>query len=116
MAITLKSIGHGFAVAFTDIFHVAKGAETVIAKIEGNPALQTAAEAVAGAIGGPAAADVTRVSFAILGEVGNVLASGDAAAKAKLLDAGLDTNVITLVEQLIQSSKAQLQAAGLKVA
>lgn len=113
--ITLNSVGHAFANAWNEIHKFTLGAETVIAKVESNPALQGVATGLAASIGGPAAADITRTGFAVLGELGSVLASGDAASKQHLLDAGLDQAVITQVEALITSSKSLLQSKGLKV-
>lgn len=94
MAITFNSIGHFFASVF-------QKSETVITKIEGT---ETTVEAVTAVIPtyGPLALPIEKAAYAVLGEVAAVLSSADAATKAKLVDAGLDQNIIATVEDLLK--------------
>jgi uncharacterized Ntn-hydrolase superfamily protein len=93
MAITFKSVGHFFATVF----------EKVVADIPKIQATEGVVETVSAAIPvyGPLAVPIEKAGYAVLGEIASVLTAGGAAAKAKLADAGLDTNVIATVEDLI---------------
>jgi hypothetical protein len=93
--ITFKSVGHLFATAFQKVV-------TVIPKIE---ATEGTVETVTAKVPvyGPLALPVEKAAYAILGEIGAVLSSSNAAGKQKLQDAGLDINVITTVEELLKS-------------
>ena len=90
--ITFKSVGHFLAKAFTA---VVKGVATV-AKSEAT------VEAVTSVVD-PAAVPLERAAYALLGEIGSLLAKGDAAVLAKLADAGLDTAVIQQVQDALKS-------------
>lgn len=98
MAITFKSVGHFFAKVFTAV-------STGITKVEGTEATVEAVTAVV-PVYGPLALTVEKAGYAVLGEVAAVLNAGDAAAKAKLADAGLDTSVLDTIEALIGSIPA----------
>lgn len=102
MAITFKSVGHFLAKALTA---VAKG----ITKVEGSEAVVEKVTADI-PVYGPLALTVEKAAYAALGELGAVLNAGDAAAAAKLADAGLDTNVIQTVEALIKEGIPGLAA------
>jgi len=95
MAITFKSVGHFFATvyqkALADLGKVEsteKTVETVSANVP---------------VYGPLAVTVEKAGYAVLGEISAVLTAGGAAAKAKLADAGLDSNVVATVEALMAS-------------
>ena len=97
MAITFKSVGHFFAKFFAMV-------ATDIPKVEGTEmAIETATAAVP--VYGPLALTVEKAGYAVLGELAAVINAGGAAAKAKLADAGLDTNVVTTVEALVAGNK-----------
>lgn len=92
MAITFKSVGHFFAVAYTA---VVKGLE----KVEGT---ETTVETATSSIPGSATAVlVEKGAYAVLGEISSLLAAGGAAAASKLADAGLDKAVVTQVQTLM---------------
>lgn len=114
MAITFKNPGHVFATFFKKAAADAKvvGADLVkaIAVVEDHKSeVEAVTGAVAAATGNAAAAPVAvsieDAGFAVLGELSSVISAGGSAASAKLLDAGLDKNLITLIEQLVAGSK-----------
>jgi hypothetical protein len=93
--ITFKSVGHFFATVYQKVVSVipkiaatAKTVETVTADVP---------------VYGPLALTVEKLGYAVLGELSAVLTTGGDAVKAKLNDAGLDTNVIASVEALVAS-------------
>lgn len=92
--ITFKSVGHFFATAFQKVV-------AVLPKVQ---AADGTVETVTAAIPvyGPLALPIEKLGFAVLGEIASVLNAGDAAAKQKLQDAGLDLNVIATVEALLK--------------
>jgi hypothetical protein len=90
-----KSIGHFFATFFQKVM-------TVLPKIE---ATATTVETVTAAIPvfGPLGLSVEKAAYAVLGELSAVLNAGEAAAAAKLADAGLDIKVIQTVQAIVAS-------------
>lgn len=96
MAITFKSIGHFFAKFYSALKADLPKVEATAATVE----LVTAAVPTYG----PLALPVEKLAYAALGELSAVINAGDAAAKAKLADAGLDTAVIESVEALVKSA------------
>ena len=91
-AISFKSVGHFFAVAFTA---VVKGLKDV----EGT---ETTVETATASIPGSATAVlVEKGAYAVLGEISSLLSVGGAAAASKLSDAGLDKAVVTQVQTLM---------------
>ena len=95
MAITYKSVGHFFAVAFTAL-------KTDLPKVEATaPTVEAVTAVAAGPVYGPQALTNEKAGYAALGELSAVLNAGGAAAAAKLADAGLDTNVIQTVQSLV---------------
>jgi hypothetical protein len=103
MAITLNSVGHFFAKAWTAIKTGEKDVEGALTKVEGTEKTVETATSVIPVIGAPAV-QIERTAYAVLGEVSAILAAGDAAAKAKLADAGLDQAVVTQVENLLATA------------
>jgi hypothetical protein len=102
MAFSFRSIGHFFAVGF-------KALVGDLPKIE---AAKPVVEAITNAIpGGAPFVAIEDVAFSLVGELAAVLTSGGAAAKAKLADAGLDINVLTNVENLLQTAPALVAVA-----
>lgn len=95
MAITFKSVGHFFATVYQKVIAVIPKIEAT----EGTVEEVTAKVPVYGTIALP----VEKLAYAVLGELAAVLNAGGAAAKAKLLDAGADENVISAVEALVAS-------------
>jgi len=94
MALSFKSIGHFFAT-------VAQKVLAVGVKIESSEqTVETVTAQVP--VYGPLAVPVEKAAYAVLGEVMAVLAAGDAAAKQKLADAGLDINVIDTAEAVLK--------------
>lgn len=93
--ISFKSVGHFFATVF----------QKVVADIPKVQATASTVEAVTAVIPtyGPIAVPIEKAGYAVLGELAAVLTAGGDAAKSKLADAGLDTNVITTVEDLLKS-------------
>lgn len=93
MAITFKSVGHFFATVY----------EKVVAEIPKIEATATTVETVSAKVPvyGPLAVPVEKAGYAVLGELAAVLNAGGDAAKSKLADAGLDSNVIATVEALL---------------
>lgn len=89
--ITFKSIGHFFAKAFTAI-------KNDIPKAQ---ATESTVEAVTASVA-PQAVPIEKAAYAVLGEIASILTGADAAAQAKLADAGLDVAVIQKVEDLIK--------------
>lgn len=110
MAFSFRSIGHFFAVAFRAI-------EKDLPAIE---ATKQTVEKVTNAIpGASAVVGVEDIAYSLLGEVSSILSAGDAAAKAKLADAGLDVNVVTNVESLLKTAPqlvAVAKSVGVKPA
>jgi hypothetical protein len=94
-AITFKSVGHFFAKVYKAII-------TEIPKVEATEGEVTAATAVI-PVYGPLAVTMEDAGYAVLGELSSVLNAGGAAVEAKLLDAGLDQNVVDTVKALIAS-------------
>ena len=90
-----KSVGHFLATVFQKTL-------AVVPKIE---AAASVVETVSAAVPtfGPLAVTVEKAGFAVLGELASVLVAADAAGKAKLVDAGLDVNVIATVEDLVKA-------------
>jgi hypothetical protein len=95
MAITFKSVGHFLAKAFkvivADLPKVIATAGTVEAVTAEIPALGVPVVAVESA------------AYAVLGEISALLATGGAAAEAKLANAGLDEKVVASVKELLLS-------------
>lgn len=85
-----KSLGHFFASIAQKILSVNATVQKDAPVIEG----------VTGAIPvyGPLGLTIEKAGFAILGELAAFVNAGGAAAKAKLLDLGLDSNVIETAE------------------
>jgi hypothetical protein len=90
-----KNIGHFFATVYQKV-------TSVLPKIQ---ATETTVETVTSTIPvyGPLALPVEKLGYAVLGEISAVLHAGGAAASAKLADAGLDSAVISSVEDLLKS-------------
>lgn len=108
MAITFKSAGHALATFFKNVVAEAKKEAPVVAadlvKAEGT---KTVVEATTGAIlasVSPAAAatavGIEDAGYAVLGEVSNLLSAGGEAAAQKLIDAGLDKDVVNAVKNV----------------
>jgi hypothetical protein len=93
--INFKSVGHFFATVF----------QKVVADIPKVEATAATVEKVTASVPvyGPLAVPIEEAGYALLGELASVLTTGGDAAKAKLADAGLDTNVIATVEELLAS-------------
>lgn len=111
----IQTFGHKAASAFKAGYHFLLGVEHVTAEVANNPVVKKEAELVAGAIGGPTAAGLVDMGFAVLGELSSVLAKGDAAAEAKLKDAGLDQAVIDGVKQLTRDSQGLFKQIGVAI-
>jgi hypothetical protein len=95
LMITIKSIGHFFATVYQKAIAVLPKVQAT----EGTVEKVTAKVPVYGAIALP----IEKLGYAVLGELSAVLNAGGSAAKAKLLDAGLDSNVVSAVEELLAS-------------
>ena len=105
MAISFNSIGHFFAKAFTaiknDVPKVVSAVESGIVQVEGT---ESTVETVTSVIpGGSSVVPIEKAAYAVLGEIASLLSAGDAAAKAKLADAGLDSAVVEKVEAVLAS-------------
>ena len=100
-----KSIGHFFATA---IKALAQKGPAEIDKLEATKTVvekvTTAASAVLGI--GTVATSIEDLGYALLGEFAKVLTLGDAAAQAKLADAGVDIAVINEVKSFVTQSQA----------
>ena len=96
MAITFNSIGHLFATFW-------QKAEGVLAKVEATaPVVEGTTAAIPGLGAGMLTAEWA--AYAVLGEISALLSAGDAAAKQKLADTGLDMKVIAAVEALLKTA------------
>lgn len=101
MAISFKSVGHFFAKAFTAIKNDEPKLEAGLAKVEGTASV---VETVSAALpGGALVVTAEKLAFACFGELSSILTTGDAAAKAKLGDAGMDVSVITEIEEFLKT-------------
>ena len=92
-AITFRSIGHFFATFFSK-------AELFLSAVQSTA---TTVETVTASVPvyGPLALTVEKSAYAVLGDVAAVVNAADAAAKSKLADAGLDSQIIATVEALV---------------
>lgn len=90
-----KSVGHFFATVY-------QKAISIIPKVQATEATVETVTAVI-PVFGPLALPVEKLGYAVLGELSAVIHAGGDAAKAKLADAGLDTNVVESIEALLKS-------------
>lgn len=112
----MLNIAKVFAAFYQKVTAVAKVVVADIPKVEaGITKVESAApivEAVTAAIPtyGPLAVTFEQVGFMVLGELSQVLAAGGAAAADKLVNAGLDINVIQTVQHVYQTEAPQIAA------
>lgn len=94
-----KSLGHFFATAVQRILADTPKIEASATAAEGSAeVVETVSAALP--VYGPLAVTVEKAGYALIGELIAVLHAGDAAAEAKLADAGLDINVINTVKAI----------------
>ena len=98
-----KSLGHFFASIAQKILAVNKTVQADAPVIEG----VTAAVPVYGPLG----VTVEKAAFAVLGEIAAFINAGGAAAKAKLVNLGLDSAVVDTAEAVGTGAMAVVAAA-----
>lgn len=122
MSISFKTAGHAFAAFFKKVVADAKvdapKVQADIAKVEDTKTeVEVGTTAVLGAVSPGAvvpAVGIESAAYAVLGEISALITAGGAAAEAKLVNAGLDQNVVATAKAVAASASqvATLVAAA----
>lgn len=109
ISFSFKNLGHALAVTAKAVRAFEIKVENALPKILASKGEVEAVTDVAVAASGhieliPVANTVEDLAYAALGELGSLLSSGDAAAEKKLLDAGLDQNVVNAAKAFVAGS------------